>query len=508
MATPNGNGTNGHVGKVVQIIGPVVDVEFGEKYLPPIYQALRITSDGFDVPDPINVIAEVQQHLGEGRVRAVSMLPTDGMVRGMKATDTGGPITVPVGEGTLGRVMNVIGEPVDNLGDVKHAERYPIHRHAPTFEEQSTELQMFETGIKVIDLIQPFLRGGKIGLFGGAGVGKTVIVMELINNIAKARSGFSVFSGVGERTREGNDLLREMVESRVIDFGESFYHNLEETGAFDMTKVDMTAIEKSKVALIYGQMTEPPGARLRVALSGLTVAEYFRDQGLDVLLFIDNIFRFTQAGSEVSALLGRMPSAVGYQPNLATEMGEMQERITSTKKGSITSVQAIYVPADDYTDPAPATTFAHLDATTVLSRALTEIGIYPAVDPLGSTSRILDPRIVGQEHYDVAQGVQRVLQRYKDLQDIIAILGMDELSEDQKLTVARARKIQRFLSQPFHVAEQFTGAAGRYVKIADTVKGFKEINEGKYDDIPEQAFYMKGTIEEVLEAAEKLKAAA
>src|SRR2546423_275140 len=497
VATPKGNGTIGHVGKVVKISGRVVDVEFGEKYLPPIYQALRITSDGFDVPDPINVIAEVQQHLGEGRVRAVSMLPTDGMVRGMNATDTGGPITVPVGEGTLGRVMNVIGDPVDNLGDIPHEQRYPIHRHAPSFDEQSTELQMFETGIKVIDLIQPFLRGGKIGLFGGAGVGKTVIVMELINNIAKARSGFSVFAGVGERTREGNDLLREMVESKVIDFGESFYHNMEETGAFDMTKVDMKAIAKSKVSLIYGQMTEPPGARLRVALSGLTVAEYFRDQGMDVLLFIDNIFRFTQAGSEVSALLGRMPSAVGYQPNLASEMGEMQERITSTKTGSVTSIQAVYVPADDYTDPAPATTFAHLDATTVLNRALTEIGIYPAVDPLASTSRILDPRIVGNEHYDVAQGVKKILQRYKDLQDIIAILGIEELSEDDKLTVGRARKVQRFLSQPFHVAEQFTGFKGKFVKIADTVRGFREIIEGKHDEILEQAFYMKGGIEEV-----------
>src|SRR5881296_2147217 len=499
MATPNGNGTNGHVGKVVQIIGPVVDVEFGEKYLPPIYQALRITSDGFDVPDPINVIAEVQQHLGEGRVRAVSMLPTDGMVRGMKATDTGGPITVPVGEGTLGRVMNVIGEPVDNLGEIPHEQRYPIHRHAPTFEEQATELQMFETGIKVIDLIQPFLRGGKIGLFGGAGVGKTVIVMELINNIAKARSGFSVFAGVGERTREGNDLLREMVESRVIDFGESFYHNLEETGAFDMTKVDMTAIEKSKVALIYGQMTEPPGARLRVALSGLTVAEYFRDQGLDVLLFIDNIFRFTQAGSEVSALLGRMPSAVGYQPNLASEMGELQERITSTKTGSITSIQAVYVPADDYTDPAPATTFAHLDATTNLSRAISELGIYPAVDPLASTSRILDPRVIGDDHYNVAQQVKQILQRYKDLQDIIAILGVDELSDEDKQTVARARKIQKFLSQPFHVAEAFTGRKGKYVNVADTVRSFKEVVEGKHDEVPEQAFYMQGSIDDVLE---------
>src|SRR5438874_10325651 len=489
MATPNGNGPNGQVGKVVQIIGPVVDVEFSEKYLPPIYQALRITSDGFEVPDRIDVIAEVQQHLGEGRVRAVSMLPTDGMVRGMKAIDTGGPITVPVGEGTLGRIMNVIGDPVDNLGDIPHQQRYPIHRHAPSFEEQSTELQMFETGIKVIDLIQPFLRGGKIGLFGGAGVGKTVIVMELINNIAKARSGFSVFSGVGERTREGNDLLREMVESKVIDFGESFYHNMEETGAFDMTKVDMKAIEKSKVALIYGQMTEPPGARLRVALSGLTVAEYFRDQGLDVLLFIDNIFRFTQAGSEVSALLGRMPSAVGYQPNLATEMGEMQERITSTKTGSVTSIQAVYVPADDYTDPAPATTFSHLDATTNLERRIAELGIYPAVDPLASGSRILDPRILGQEHYSVARDVKRILQRYKDLQDIIAILGIDELGEEDKLIVTRARKIQKFLSQPFFVAEQFTGIPGKYVSISESIESFRGICEGKYDHIPEQAFY-------------------
>jgi F-type H+-transporting ATPase subunit beta len=471
MATPNGNGSNGHVGKVVQIIGPVVDVEFSAEYLPPIYQALRITSDGFDVPDPINVICEVQQHLGEGRVRAVSMLPTDGMVRGMNATDTGGPITVPVGEGTLGRVMNVIGDPVDNLGDIPHQQRYPIHRHAPAFDEQSTELQMFE--------------------------------MELINNIAKARSGFSVFAGVGERTREGNDLLREMVESKVIDFGEPFYKNLEETGSFDMTKVDMKAIEKSKVALIYGQMTEPPGARLRVALSGLTVAEYFRDQGMDVLLFIDNIFRFTQAGSEVSALLGRMPSAVGYQPNLATEMGEMQERITSTKTGSITSIQAVYVPADDYTDPAPATTFAHLDAVTALSRQIVELGIYPAVDPLASSSRILDPRIVGEDHYNTAQHVKLILQRYKDLQDIIAILGLDELSDEDKLVVSRARKIQKFFSQPFFVASQFTGRDGKYVKLEDTVKGFKEIIAGQHDDIPEQAFYMTGTIEEVLEAAKQ-----
>jgi F-type H+-transporting ATPase subunit beta len=475
-------------GQVIQITGPAVDVQFGAANMPPIYQALRVVSDGFNVPRPINVILEVQQHLGEGRVRAIAMEPTDGMVRGMKAIDLSGPISVPVGHGTLGRVMNVIGEPVDNLGPIAAKERYPIHRPAPSFEEQATTAEMFETGIKVIDLIQPFLKGGKIGLFGGAGVGKTVIIQELINNVAKQHGGFSVFAGVGERTREGNDLWLEMTESKVIKPGNP---------------------QESKAALVYGQMTEPPGARLRVALTGLTVAEYFRDsEGADTLLFIDNIFRFTQAGSEVSALLGRMPSAVGYQPNLATEMGELQERITSTKKGSVTSVQAIYVPADDLTDPAPATTFAHLDATTVLSRALTEIGIYPAVDPLASTSRILDPRIVGQEHYDVAQQVKKTLQTYKDLQDIIAILGIDELSEDQKLIVARARKIQRFLSQPFHVAEQFTGAQGRYVKIADTVKGFKEIVEGKHDDIPEQAFYMKGTIDEVVEAAEKLKVAA
>ncbi len=503
MATPNGN-AGSQVGKVVQIIGPVLDVEFQGGYLPPIYQALRVTSDGFDVPTPIDVIAEVQQHLGEGRVRTVSMTPTDGMVRGMKAIDTGGPITMPVGEGTLGRVLNVVGEPVDTLGPVKHEQRYPIHRHAPTFEEQSTELQMFETGIKVIDLIQPFLRGGKIGLFGGAGVGKTVIVMELINNIAKARSGFSVFAGVGERTREGNDLLREMVESQVIQFGEEFNRNFHDTGKFDLTKVDMKAIGSSKVALIYGQMTEPPGARLRVALSGLTVAEYFRDQGLDVLLFIDNIFRFTQAGSEVSALLGRMPSAVGYQPNLATEMGEMQERITSTKTGSVTSIQAVYVPADDYTDPAPATTFAHLDAVTALSRQIVELGIYPAVDPLASSSRILDPRIIGQEHYDTAQDVKRVLQRYKDLQDIIAILGLDELSDEDKLTVSRARKIQRFFSQPFFVAAQFTGLEGKYVKLEDTVRSFRDLVDGKHDDLPEQAFYMVGTIEEAIEKAKTI----
>ncbi len=477
-----------NIGRVIQVAGPAVDVQFTETALPPIYQALRVTSDGFQVPAPIDVILEVEQHLGEGRVRCVAMQPTDGMIRGMKAMDQGGPISVPVGHGTLGRVINVIGQPVDQLGPVHANTRLPIHRPAPSFEEQSTTAEMFETGVKVIDLIQPFLKGGKIGLFGGAGVGKTVIIMELINNVAKQHGGFSVFSGVGERTREGNDLWLEMTESGVIKPGKP---------------------EESKAALIYGQMTEPPGARLRVALTGLTVAEYFRDvEGADTLLFIDNIFRFTQAGSEVSALLGRMPSAVGYQPNLATEMGELQERITSTRKGSVTSVQAIYVPADDLTDPAPATTFAHLDATTVLSRALTEIGIYPAVDPLASTSRILDPRIVGDEHYQVAQGVKQILQRYKDLQDIIAILGIDELSEDDKLTVSRARKIQRFLSQPFHVAEQFTGMQGRYVKIQDTVKGFKEIIEGKHDDIPEQAFYMKGTIEEVLESAEKLKGTA
>jgi F-type H+-transporting ATPase subunit beta len=474
-----------NIGRVIQIAGPAVDVQFQEATMPPIYQAVRITSEGFDVPSPINVILEVQQHLGEGRVRCVAMEATEGMVRGMKAIDTGGPITVPVGKATLGRVINVIGEPVDQLGPVNATQRMPIHRHAPAFDEQSTTAEMFETGIKVVDLIQPFLKGGKIGLFGGAGVGKTVVIMELINNVAKNHGGYSVFAGVGERTREGNDLWLEMSESGVIHPGHP---------------------DESKASLVYGQMTEPPGARLRVALTGLTIAEYFRDvEGSDTLLFIDNIFRFTQAGSEVSALLGRMPSAVGYQPNLATEMGELQERITSTKKGSVTSVQAIYVPADDLTDPAPATTFAHLDATTVLNRALTEIGIYPAVDPLASTSRILDPRIVGDEHYGVAQGVKRILQRYKDLQDIIAILGIVEISEEDKLTVARARKVQRFLSQPFHVAEQFTGFAGKYVKIADTVRGFREIIEGKHDDVPEQAFYMKGGIEEVLQSAEDMK---
>src|SRR6201991_4597197 len=475
-----------NIGKVISISGPAVDIQFEESKMPAIYQAVRIVSDGFDVPNPMDVVVEVQQHLGEGRVRCVAMQATEGMVRGMNAIDLGGPITVPVGRETLGRVLNVIGEPVDELGPVNATEHRPIHRQAPAFDEQSTSEEMFETGIKVIDLIQPFLKGGKIGLFGGAGVGKTVIIQELINNVATKHGGYSVFAGVGERTREGNDLWLEMTESGVIKPG------------------DFAA---SKCALIYGQMTEPPGARLRVALTGLTVAEYFRDEeGADTLLFVDNIFRFTQAGSEVSALLGRMPSAVGYQPNLATEMGELQERITSTKRGSITSVQAIYVPADDLTDPAPATTFAHLDATTVLSRPLTAIGIYPAVDPLASTSRILTPRIVGQEHYDVAQGVKKILQRYKDLQDIIAILGIEELSEDDKITVARARKVQRFLSQPFHVAEIFTGIPGAYVKVEDTIRSFKEIIEGKHDNIPEQAFYLKGGIEDVLAAAEKMKA--
>jgi F-type H+-transporting ATPase subunit beta len=482
MASVTGN-TNGGVGKVVQVVGPVVDIEFSGSGLPPIYQALRVTSEGFDVPNPINVICEVQQHLGEGRVRTVSMLPTDGMVRGMKALDTGGQIKVPVGNGTLGRIINVIGDPVDERGPVNATDYYPIHRHAPDFEEQSTSQEMLITGIKVIDLIQPFLKGGKIGLFGGAGVGKTVTIMELINNIAKAHGGFSVFAGVGERTREGNDLWVEMREGKVIDDDD---------------------LSKSKVALVYGQMTEPPGARLRVALSGLTVAEFFRDQGQDVLLFVDNIFRFTQAGSEVSALLGRMPSAVGYQPNLATEMGELQERITSTKTGSVTSVQAIYVPADDLTDPAPATTFAHLDATTVLSRQISELGIFPAVDPLASSSRILDANIVGEEHYNCAQDVKRILQRYKDLQDIIAILGIDELAEEDKLTVSRARKIQRFLSQPFHVAEQFTGIPGKFVSIQETIRGFRELVDGKHDDIPEQAFFLKGTIDDVVEAAKKM----
>ena len=470
-------GASKHVGKVVEIIGPVVDVEFSQGRLPEIYNAVEITSAGFTSPTPIRIITEVQYHLGENRVRTISMQSTDGLVRGMQAIDLGGPITVPVGREVLGRLINVIGDPVDNMGPIGESKRYPIHRPAPPLDEQSTTMEMFETGIKVIDLLEPYLKGGKIGLFGGAGVGKTVLIQEMIHNIATKHGGFSVFSGVGERTREGNDLWLEMKRSGVL----------------------------AKTALIYGQMTEPPGARLRVALSGLTVAEYFRDEeNQDVLLFIDNIFRFTQAGSEVSALLGRMPSAVGYQPNLASEMGEMQERITSTKKGSITSVQAIYVPADDYTDPAPATTFAHLDATTNLSRALTEMGIYPAVDPLASFSRILDPKVVGQEHYQVARQVKEVLQRYRDLQDIIAILGMEELSDEDKVVVARARKIQKFLSQPFFVASEFTGMVGKYVEVADTIRSFKELVDGKYDHLPEQAFYMCGPIEEAIANAKKM----
>src|SRR5512146_994608 len=474
------------VGKVVQVAGPAVDCEFPEGQIPLLYTAIRITSEGYDVPQPIDIICEAQQHIGEGRVRTVALQPTEGLVRGMKAISLGHPVEVPVGPETLGRVLNVIGEPVDEMGPINAKTRFPIHRPSPSFEDQSTRLEMFETGIKVIDLLEPYLKGGKIGLFGGAGVGKTVIIMELIHNIAHKHAGVSVFGGVGERTREGNDLWTEMQESGVIVAGDP---------------------SKSRAALVYGQMTEPPGARLRVGLSALTVAEYFRDaEGKDVLLFIDNIFRFTQAGSEVSALLGRMPSAVGYQPTLLSEMGELQERITSTRKGSVTSVQAIYVPADDYTDPAPATTFAHLDATTNLSRQIAELGIYPAVDPLASSSRILDPRIVGDEHYNVAKAVKQVLQRYKDLQDIIAILGIDELSEEDKLTVGRARRIQRFLSQPFFVAEQFTGFPGKYVPIADTIRAFKEIVEGKHDELPEQAFYMCGTIEEAVEKGKKLLA--
>jgi F-type H+-transporting ATPase subunit beta len=471
-----------HTGKVVQVIGPVVDIEFADGYLPDIYNALRVVSSAGE--QPIDVVVEVEQHLGEGRVRTIAMKPTDGMQRGMQVVDTGAPITVPVGPKTLGRVLNVLGEPVDFPDQpVQSAERWPIHRQAPNLESQSTELVMFETGIKVIDLLEPYLKGGKIGLFGGAGVGKTVIIMELIHNIALKHGGVSVFAGVGERTREGNDLWLEFQESGVINLAEP---------------------DKSRAALVYGQMTEPPGARMRVGLTGLTVAEYFRDaENKDVLLFIDNIFRFTQAGSEVSALLGRMPSAVGYQPTLLSEMGQLQERITSTKSGSITSVQAIYVPADDYTDPAPATTFAHLDATTNLSRAIAELGIYPAVDPLASSSRILDPRVIGNDHYTVARAVKQVLQRYKDLQDIIAILGIDELSEDDKLSVSRARKIQRFLSQPFFVAEQFTGFKGKYVPIAETIRGFREIVDGKHDALPEQAFYMVGTIDEAIEKAKQ-----
>ena len=461
------------VGKVLRVIGPVVDVEFFAEELPALYNAIRI-----DRPDGTKLIIEVSQYLGENVVRCVAMSTTDGLIRGMDAVDTGESITMPVGRETLGRIFNLLGETIDKLGDCPAKKRYPIHRSPPPFEEQVPSNQVFETGLKVIDLLEPYAKGGKVGLFGGAGVGKTVLIMELIRNIATEHGGFSVFGGVGERTREGNDLWLEMKASGVIE----------------------------KTVLVFGQINEPPGARLRIGLSALTQAEYFRDEeGQDVLLFIDNIFRFVQAGSEVSALLGRMPSAVGYQPTLATEMGELQERITSTKRGSITSVQAIYVPADDLTDPAPATTFSHLDATTVLSRQLAELGIYPAVDPLDSTSRILDPRIVGEEHYRVARGVQQVLQRYKELQDIIAILGMEELSEEDKLIVHRARRIQRFLSQPFFVAEQFTGSSGRYVPLPDTIRGFKEILEGKHDDLPEQAFYMIGKIEEAAEKAKRLR---
>lgn len=457
-------------GRVVQVIGPVVDIRFEDGHLPSIYNAIKIDNNGKEL------VAEVMQHIGDDTVRAIAMDSTDGLVRGAFAEDTNAPISVPVGPKTLGRLFNVLGRPIDNLGEVEAEEYYPIHRMPPSFEEQSVQPEVFETGIKVIDLLAPYPKGGKIGLFGGAGVGKTVLIQELINNIAKQHGGLSVFTGVGERTREGNDLYNEMKESKVID----------------------------KTVLVFGQMNEPPGARMRVALTGLTMAEYFRDKGQDVLLFIDNIFRFSQAGSEVSALLGRIPSAVGYQPTLATEMGALQERITSTKHGSITSVQAVYVPADDLTDPAPATTFTHLDATTVLSRSIAELGIYPAVDPLDSTSRILDPRVVGEEHYETAQRVKNILQRYKELQDIIAILGIDELSEEDKLVVARARKVQRFLSQPFFVAEQFTGVQGKYVPVKETVRGFKEILDGKYDHIPEAAFFMVGTIDEVLEKAKAL----
>ena len=466
-----------NIGRVIQVIGPVVDVEFPPEHLPEIYNAIKISGQAGEVK--VSLTAEVMQHLGDNTVRAVAMSSTDGLTRGMEAVDTGAPIKIPVGKGTLGRVFNVLGEPVDNNpAEIVAEAQWPIHRPAPAFEDQATQAEILETGIKVVDLIAPYSRGGKIGLFGGAGVGKTVLIQELIRNIATEHGGFSVFAGVGERTREGNDLWVEMKESGVID----------------------------KTALVYGQMNEPPGARLRVGLTGLTMAEYFRDEhGQDVLLFIDNIFRFIQAGSEVSALLGRMPSAVGYQPTLGTDVGALQERITSTKKGSVTSVQAVYVPADDLTDPAPAATFAHLDATTVLSRQISELGIYPAVDPLDSTSRILDPNIIGQDHYEVARGVQEILQRYKELQDIIAILGMEELSDDDKMTVTRARKIQRFLSQPFFVAEQFTGTPGKYVPLKETIRSFREILDGKHDDLPEAAFYMVGNIDEAVEKARKMK---
>ncbi len=493
-------------GVITQIIGPVVDVTFhGENVeLPQIFTALETTA-----PDGSKIVLEVEQHLGEDTVRTVSMHPTEGLQRGLEVINTGRPISMPIGEKIRGRLFNVVGEAIDGLGDVGAEGERAIHQAPPKFEELSTTEEPLWTGIKVIDLLEPYSKGGKTGLFGGAGVGKTVLIMELINNIAKKYEGISVFTGVGERTREGNDLLREMIESGVIKYGEAFMESMEK-GGWDLSKVDKELLAQSQATLVFGQMNEPPGARLRVALSGLAIAEYYRDgdpneaRGRDILLFIDNIFRFTQAGSEVSALLGRMPSAVGYQPTLATEMGLMQERITSTKRGSITSVQAVYVPADDLTDPAPATTFAHLDATTVLSRKIAELGIYPAVDPLDSTSRILSPDVVGEEHYRTAQDVKQILQRYKDLQDIISILGMEELSEEDKLVVHRARRIQRFLSQPFHVAEQFTGLEGRFVEIEDTIKGFRMILDGEVDHLPEQAFHLVGTIEEAIEKGERI----
>ncbi|MDR9419340.1 F0F1 ATP synthase subunit beta [Gracilimonas sp.] len=490
-------------GKIAQVIGPVVDVDFSDSKTPAVLNALEI-----EMTDGSTLTLEVAQHLGEDRVRTIAMDSTDGLVRGMEVVNTGKAISMPIGEDIRGRLFNVVGESIDGIDAPEGKDSYPIHRDAPAFDQLATSTEMLETGIKVVDLLCPYAKGGKIGLFGGAGVGKTVLIQELINNIAKEHGGLSVFAGVGERTREGNDLLREFLESGIINYGDEFKESME-AGQWDLSKVDKEKLKESQATLVFGQMNEPPGARARVALSGLTVAEYFRDQvSRDILLFIDNIFRFTQAGSEVSALLGRMPSAVGYQPTLASEMGDLQERITSTKDGSITSVQAVYVPADDLTDPAPATTFTHLDATTVLSRALTQIGIYPAVDPLDSSSTILDPKVVGQEHYDVANRVTRLLQNYKDLQDIIAILGMDELSDEDKLVVSRARRVQRFLSQNFHVAEQFTGQPGVYVKVEDTIKGFKMILDGELDHLPENAFYMVGSIDEAIEKGEKLLAEA
>ncbi|MEX0680836.1 MAG: F0F1 ATP synthase subunit beta [Balneolales bacterium] len=487
-------------GSIAQIIGPIIDVDFPDGNLPSILNALKIERE-----DGKTLILEVAQHLGENRVRAIAMDSTDGLIRDMEVEDVGESISMPVGEDIRGRLLNIIGDSIDGIKEPEGKERYSIHRPTPAFEDLSTSTEMLETGIKVIDLLCPYAKGGKIGLFGGAGVGKTVLIQELINNIAKQHGGLSVFAGVGERTREGNDLLREFIESGVINYGEDFKKELEEKGNWDLTKVDLEALKSSQATLVFGQMNEPPGARARVALSGLTIAEYFRDKvSKDILFFVDNIFRFTQAGSEVSALLGRMPSAVGYQPTLASEMGELQERITSTKNGSITSVQAIYVPADDLTDPAPATTFSHLDATTVLSRQIASLGIYPAVDPLDSTSRILDPRVIGDEHYNTAQRVKELLQRYKELQDIIAILGMDELSDEDKLTVARARRVQRFLSQPFFVASQFTGLDGKFVKIDDTIKGFNMIVNGELDHLPENAFFLVGSIDEAIKRGEEM----